>query len=104
MTVRSTLILLQFVAYFALLLAGALVALNIIFSSRRAIHGGGPPPIPVLVTVLGVLALRGISLVQHRPELFGVWPLVTVVIFDVGSWFLPPLICRWLGLAAEDED
>ena len=104
MTVRSTLILLQFVAYFALLLAGALVAVNIIFSSRRAIHGEGPPPIPVLVTVLGVLALRGLSLVQHRPALFGVWPLVTVVIFDVGSWFLPPLICRWLGLAAEDED
>ncbi len=104
MTVRSTLILLQLVAYFALLLAGALVAVNIIFSSRRAIHGEGPPPIPVLVTVLGVLALRGLSLVQHRPALFGVWPLVTVVIFDVGSWFLPPLICRWLGLAAEDED
>ena len=104
MTVRSTLILLQLVAYFALLLAGALVAVNIIFSSLRAIHGEGPPPIPVLVTVLGVLALRGLSLVQHRPALFGVWPLVTVVIFDVGSWFLPPLVCRWLGLTAEDDD
>ena len=104
MTVRSTLILLQFVAYFALLLAGALVAVNIIFSSRRAIHGEGPPPIPVLVTVLGVLALRGLSLVQHRPALFGVWPLITVVIFDVGSWLLPPLVCQWLGLAAEDEN
>ena len=104
MTVRSTLILLQFVAYFALLLAGALVAVNIIYSSRRAIHGQGPPPIPVLITVLGLLALRGLSLVQHRPALFGVWPLVTVVIFDVGSWFLPPLVCQWLGLTAEDED
>ena len=104
MTVRSTLILLQFVAYFALLLAGALVAVNIIFSSRRAIHGEGPPPIPVLVTVLGVLALRALSLVQHRPALFGVWPLVTVVIIDIGSWLLPPLVCDWLGLTAEDDD
>ena len=104
MSVRSTLLLLQLVAYFALLLAGALVALNIIHSSRRAIHGEGPLPVPVLVTVLGVLALRGISLVQHRPGLFGFWPFVTVVIIDIGSWLLPPLVCRWLGLAAEDED
>jgi hypothetical protein len=104
MPVRPTLLLLQVVAYFALLLAGALVALNIVHSSRRAIHGEGPRPIPVLVTVLGVLALRGISLVQHRPALFGVWPVVTVVIIDLGSWLLPPLVCRWLGLTAETED
>ena len=104
MTVRSTLILLQFVAYFALLLAGALVALNIVHSSRRAIHGGGPPPMPILVTVLGVLALRGIALVEHRPALFGVWPVVTVVLIDIGSWLLPSLVCRWLGLTGETED
>lgn len=56
------------------------------------------------MTVLGVLALRGLSLVQHRPALFGVWPLVAVVIIDVGSWLLPPLVCRWLGLTVADED
>jgi len=104
MPVRPTLLLLQVVAYFALLLAGALVALNIVHSSHRAIHGTGPRPIPVLVTVLGVLALRGLSFVQHRPALFGVWPVVTVVIIDLGSWLLPPLVCRWLGLTAEAED
>ena len=104
MTVRSLLILLNFMAVFALLLAGALVALNVIYASRRAIRGEGRSPIPVLTTVLGILALRALSISLHRPSLFSFWPLLFVVVADLGSWILPPLVCEWLGLVGRRPD
>ncbi len=100
MTVRFLLGLLNFVAYFALLLASGLVALNVVSSWRRAIHGKGRSPIPVLITVLGILALRALSLTLHRPSLFGFWPMLSVIVADLGSWILPPLVCQWLRPAA----
>ena len=98
MTVRSLLILLNFTAFFALLLAGALVAFNVVYASRRAIRGEGRSPIPVLITVLGVLALRALSITLHNASLFSFWPMLFVVVADLGSWILPPVVCQWLGL------
>jgi hypothetical protein len=99
MSVRTLLVFLHLLACLALLLAVGLVAMNVVYSSRRSQRGEGRPPIPILVTVLGLMALRALSLTLHRPGLFGFWPIVLVLLADVGSWLLPPIVCEMLGLA-----
>lgn len=103
MRAPSVLQVVTFVGYFALFLAAALAALNVVYSARRAVRGAGPSAIPVVVTVVGALGLRVLSLTLHRPTLFGVGPVLLLILLDFGSWLLPPLVCAMLGTAARDR-
>jgi hypothetical protein len=98
MTVRSLLVILHYLAVFALVVAAALSALNAIYAWRRAVSREGRRPIPGLVTVLGVLAFRTLSVTLSRPSLFGLWPLLLVMLVDAGSWLLPPIAVEAFGL------
>jgi hypothetical protein len=98
MTARSLLAILHYLAGFALVVAGAIVAMNVVYASRRALQREGRRPIPGLVTALGVLALRTLSVTLPRPSLFSFWPLLLVMLVDAGSWLLPPIVIETFGL------
>ncbi len=98
MSARSIVLLTHFLGYFALFLAVALAVMNAVYASRRAVGRAGRSPIPAIVTVLGVFGLRVLSATLNRPALFGVWPVLLVVLLDVGSWLLPPIVCEALGV------
>lgn len=102
MSTRSIVLLVHFLGYFTLFLALALAAMNVVRSSRRALRGAGASPIPLVVTVLGVFALRVLSLTLQRPALLGLGPVVLVMLLDAGSWLLPPIVCGMLGLTGRD--
>jgi hypothetical protein len=99
MTMRDMLVLLHLLGWLAFLLAGAFAAMNVVHASRRTMRGEGRPPIPILVTVMGLAGLRTLAFTLHRPGLFGFWPALLVILVDVGSWLLPPIVCEMLGFA-----
>ena len=98
MTVRAFLTILHYLAVFALVVAAALSTMNAIYAWRRAVSREGRRPIPGLVTVLGALAFRTLSVTLNRPSLFAFWPLLLVMLVDAGSWLLPPIAVGAFGL------
>lgn len=98
MSARSVVLLVRFLGYFALFLAVALAVMNAVYASRRAVGRSGRSPIPAVVTVLGVFGLRALSATLNRPALFSFWPVLLIVLLDVGSWLLPPIVCKALGV------
>ena len=100
MTTRTLFVL---IGFYSLVPAGGLAALNVVYAYRLAMRGEGPRPIPGLVTLLGLVALRTLELSLYRPWIFSFWSFSLVILADAGSWLVPPLVWERFGHAALED-
>lgn len=89
-TMRATVeAVIQILAFGFLLLASALVVLNVVWAYRRGRQGHGPSPVLIVPSVLAIL---GVRLLAWDDFLFFLRYTLVVIAVDFGSWMLASAI------------